>query len=445
MPAKRPASSPSRSRRRPMRAHSSASPSARRPIARAIAPCSSTAARPAACGGPGSAIRLPQRMPRASTGTISQSSSRHRRCVAPLARATMGGARAELPIGEQLLLQRRRRLARDDLVGEVLEDDRRTERLRELVDDEVGGRTAQRECGEPLAHLVARAQRLGLGGDDPPVHRLGERDELHLAMQCDQSESLLTGRLDDDRGHVAIVSPEFEHEPGEPGVDELADEAPQLIGFGRPRRSGGQQQLAAVEQSRDAGAVGDVHPAHPRIERVAADQHLRPPWATASSAITSRTVGSVSWPSTPPGRSVRLGASSRRSGRHGALSCSAMRDPHSLEDRRSICPVRTAVRPRESDAPRDRRPGHAAVAPRCTPARHSSTGGNPIRPRRRITFAGTRIRMDRCAGMNWREVTLFLYSAHVGRRRGPWARTTSTSRTTVARCCAIASTSTAAV
>ncbi len=256
------------------------------------------------------------------------------------------------------------------------------------MDDEVGGRTAQRKCGEPLPHFVARTQRLGLGRDDPPVHRLRERDELHFTMQCDQSESLLTGRLDDDRGHFAIVSPEFDHQPGEPCVDELADEATQLIGFGRPRRTRGKEELAAVEQSRDTGAVGEVDPANPRIECVAADQHLR---AAVGDGIQRDHLahGRQRLVAVDATRTIRPGGCFLATlGRHGALSCSVMRDPHSLEDRRSICPVRTTARPRESDAPRDRRPGDAAVAPRCRPARPSSIGGNPIRPRRRITSAG---------------------------------------------------------
>ena len=73
-PANRPASSPSTRRCRPMRTHSSDSPSASRPSASAMAPCSSTLARPAGCAGPGSAMRCPHRMPRASTGTMSHSS-----------------------------------------------------------------------------------------------------------------------------------------------------------------------------------------------------------------------------------------------------------------------------------------------------------------------------------------------------------------------------------
>ena len=114
-------------------------------------------------------------MPRASTGTTSQSSAAGTSPrVAPLVGAAMGGARAKLPVGEQLLLEGERHFGGDDLVGEVLEDDRSPERLRELVDDEVGGRSAQDERRESLAHLVARPQRVGLPGDDPAVHRLGE-------------------------------------------------------------------------------------------------------------------------------------------------------------------------------------------------------------------------------------------------------------------------------
>ena len=42
----------------------------------------------------------------------------------------------------------------------------------------------------------------------------------------------------------------------------------------RPPRPGGQQQLAAVEQSGDPDAVGDVHPAHGGVECGSADDHV---------------------------------------------------------------------------------------------------------------------------------------------------------------------------
>ena len=84
---------------------------------------------------------------------------------------------------------------------------------------------------------------------------------------------LAGGRLD-DRGHVAVVHAELEHEPGDAGVDELRDERLELARLGRPPRPGGQQQLAAVQQPGHARAVGDVHPAHARVERVVAREHL---------------------------------------------------------------------------------------------------------------------------------------------------------------------------
>ena len=144
----------------------------------------------------------------------------------------------------------------------------------ELAHDVVGGRAAQAQRGEPLAHLVAGAQRRGLLADDAAVHGLGERDELDLVVQGDQREPVLASRRLDDRRHVAVVHAEFEHETREPRLDEPGDEVHELGRVGRPTGTRRQQQLAAVQQTGDSGTVGNVHPPHPGIERSVIRQHL---------------------------------------------------------------------------------------------------------------------------------------------------------------------------
>ena len=192
----------------------------------------------------------------------------------PLVVLPVGIARAHLPVREELLLSGGRHLGRDDLVGEVLEHHRGAERLRELMHDEVRGRAAEAQGGEAFPHLVARSERGGLLGDDAAVHGLGEGDELHLAVEGDERETVRAGcRLDDGR-HVPVVHAEFQHQSGETRLDEARDERLELWGFGRPAGARGEQQLAAVQEPCDAGAVGDVNPAHARIERLIAREHL---------------------------------------------------------------------------------------------------------------------------------------------------------------------------
>ena len=187
----------------------------------------------------------------------------------------VGRPRSELPVGEELLLEREGHLGGDDLVPEVLQHHRRLESLRELVHDEVGGRAAQHERREALPHLVAGAEGIGLAGDDAAVHRLGDRDELHLAVQDDQREPAFPCRLAHDGRRVAVVRAEFEDDAGGSGIRESRDEGAELRRLGRPRRSGRQQQLAAVEQAGNARAVGDVQPTHARVQCRIADEHFR--------------------------------------------------------------------------------------------------------------------------------------------------------------------------
>jgi hypothetical protein len=120
-------------------------------------------------------------------------------------------------------------------------------------------------------------QRGGLLGDDAPVHRLGEGDELHLAVERGEREPVLGRRLDDHGRHVAVVHPQFEHQTRDPDVDELGDERAQGIGLGRPTRARREQQLAAVQEACDSGTVGDVRPPHARVERGVAHEHLGHP------------------------------------------------------------------------------------------------------------------------------------------------------------------------
>ena len=144
------------------------------------------------------------------------------------ARRPLRSPRPQLPPGEQLLLEGGRHFAGHDLVREVLEDHGSAEGLRELMDDEVGRRTAQRKGGEPLADLVAGAQRLGLRRDDTPVHCLRQRHELHFSMQHDEREPPVSGGVDHDCRSGGVMRAELENQPGEPRIDELIHESAQL-------------------------------------------------------------------------------------------------------------------------------------------------------------------------------------------------------------------------
>ena len=264
-------------------------------------------------------MRWPQRMPRASTGTMSQSSAGAAACARG-DRAASRCARARLPSrrAPRHRHERHPRRRRPHARGSRAPRQRRACR-RELPHDEVGRRPAQAQRGESLAHLVAGAQRRGLLADDAAVHGLGEGDELDLAVQGDEREPVLAGsatRRPPARSGSARRA--RARDRTSPASTRPAMKSPQLGGLGRPPGAGREQQLAAVEQPRDTRTVGDVHPAHPRVERRAARRAPRArPVATASSARISRTVGSPS--SLAPaeaaasGRSVRIASSSRRS------------------------------------------------------------------------------------------------------------------------------------
>jgi len=105
------------------------------------------------------------------------------------------------------------------------------------------------------------------------VHGLGDRDELDLAVEGDQREARRAGGIREDRRHVAVVRAELEHDARRADPGQLRHEPGEQGGVVRPAGARRQQQLAAFEQPRDVGAVGDVDPSHGGAEGVAADDH----------------------------------------------------------------------------------------------------------------------------------------------------------------------------
>ena len=305
----------------------------------AIAPCSSTAARPAACSGPGKCDEAPPpdaaRLDRNDEPVVR---SRRRSARTPLVGATVGGARAKLPVGEELRLEGEGHFRGDHFVSEVLEDHGRPERLRELVDDEVGRRPPQDERRESLAHLVACAQRVGLPGDDPAVHGFGQGDELDFAMERDQGEAPIGRRVDDDRGNVVVVRSEFEHEACSPAsASSPMNAGAQPDPPARPIRSTAAVRLR--QQSRDAGAVRDMQPPH--RSRRAPHRRPAPPVrrrrrrrvrAPRGPREASRTLTSV--------RTIRTARMIFATiGHRCRLFCSVGLGPRQPSPARSICPT----------------------------------------------------------------------------------------------------------
>jgi hypothetical protein len=85
------------------------------------------------------------------------------------------------------------------------------------------------------------------------VHRRIIADQTAALEARDAVRTLFTG-VGQDRRHVAVVGAQLEHDTCGTHLGQLRDEQRQPPGIVGPSRSGGQQQFAAFEQSRDRGS-----------------------------------------------------------------------------------------------------------------------------------------------------------------------------------------------
>jgi hypothetical protein len=93
-----------------------------------------------------------------------------------------------LPVGEQFGGRHRPPDERQHLAVEVLEDDRGVEHVGCGSDDFVDRGAPHAEGGERLVHAAGVVDLGVLLGHDPPVHLLGDLDEAHGMVQCDDGK-----------------------------------------------------------------------------------------------------------------------------------------------------------------------------------------------------------------------------------------------------------------
>jgi hypothetical protein len=162
-------------------------------------------------------------------------------------------------------------------VREILQDHRPAREQRRLPDDLVGRRPGHRQFGERLVDPFRRAQLGQLGVDDPRVHRLGDLDERHLAVEHDQRDAVPSGRLGQRVRQPAVPAAQLHGQAADPGrrqVGHVVCEQPGVFGQGD---AGAQDQLAAVQQPGHVGQLDGVHPADPGAEPVVRREHLGAP------------------------------------------------------------------------------------------------------------------------------------------------------------------------
>lgn len=164
---------------------------------------------------------------------------------------------------------------RDHLACQVLEHHRGAEGAGGLGHHDVGRRPLQAQRGEELVQMLPLPQRVRLRGDQGVVHGLGHGDELHLAGEGDEREAHRRADIHDRLRHGIAGCPELEDDSGDARSMQPRREGAQLSVVERPPCTRRQQQLSSVEQTRDADAVGDVHPPHRSIQRRTPDEHVR--------------------------------------------------------------------------------------------------------------------------------------------------------------------------
>ncbi len=94
------------------------------------------------------------------------------------------------------------RRAGEDLVREVLQDDRAARQRGGLCHDLVRGRAGYRKLGKDLMEPLGGAELCKLGVDDAGMDGFSDRDELRLPLEDDEGQ-LMVGGSGDERGRQA--------------------------------------------------------------------------------------------------------------------------------------------------------------------------------------------------------------------------------------------------
>jgi hypothetical protein len=168
------------------------------------------------------------------------------------------------------------RRAGQDLVGQVLQDDRAAGQRGGLPDDLLGWRTRYRELGEDLMQPLGGPELGQLGIDDARVHGLGDLDELGLPLEHDQGQLMVTGRGDQGGGQAAgVPGPELDGQGADADRSQLGHvpaQASRVVGQGD---AGREHQLTAAQQMGGLSQLDDMNPAHGSSQAVRAGQHPR--------------------------------------------------------------------------------------------------------------------------------------------------------------------------
>ncbi len=162
---------------------------------------------------------------------------------------TLDGAGPGGEPGQQARRVLAERRAGQDLVREVLQDDRAARQRGRLGDHFLGGRAGHGQLGEHLVQPLGRPQLGELGVDDPGVHGLSDLDELGLPLQHDQRQPVVTGGRD-QRGRQApgVARAELDRQAADADRGKLGHIPAQPGRVVGQRDPGGQHELAAAQQ-----------------------------------------------------------------------------------------------------------------------------------------------------------------------------------------------------
>jgi hypothetical protein len=172
-----------------------------------------------------------------------------------------------LPAREQVGRVATRRVVRQDLVGEVLEDDGLPGHPGRLPDDLARVGPLDGQLGEGLVDLLGRPELGELRVDDPGVDGLGDGDEPGLAVERDEGEGpALGGAREGGRQRRAVPAAELDDQTGRPDVVEVRDVRREVRVVGRQGDPGREDELAAAEQPGDVDELAHVRPPDPTVE-----------------------------------------------------------------------------------------------------------------------------------------------------------------------------------
>jgi hypothetical protein len=180
----------------------------------------------------------------------------------------------------------------EDVPREVLEDGGTPREGGDVVDDVMRCRGLNREGAEGPVSRFSELQLADLVTHDDRVHRFGDGDELHFAVQGDEWQAVLIGSAHQRIRQRLETATEFEDDPGCLGARKVGDVSHESgVGLGK-RDAGREDQLAPLKERSNVGKFADVGPAHMSLKSLRACLYGR---ATCSNFWQREDVGD-GWP-----------------------------------------------------------------------------------------------------------------------------------------------------